>query len=263
MKLEVLLSTMNQTDYSILKKIKINSDCVIVNQCEKENYNYIKEKNIKFINSKERGLSRSRNLAIKNATADICLLADDDLEYINEYSEIVLKAFKENPYYDIITFQVEGKNKKFKNYPIKEKKLNYITSLKVSSVEIAFRLKSIRERNIRFNEMLGTGSKYCMGEENAFIYECIKNGLKIKYIPIKLADLYIGKSSWFNGFNEKYFFDRGAAFTAMSRRFNIFLIIQFAIRHRSLYKEKFSLIECIKMMLRGREDYIRLEGNCK
>lgn len=43
MKVEVLLSCMNQKDFSIIEKINIHSDAIIVNQC---NHNCVKEKNI-------------------------------------------------------------------------------------------------------------------------------------------------------------------------------------------------------------------------
>ena len=107
-----------------------------------------------------------------------------------------------------------------------------------------------------FNELLGAGAKYSMGEENDFLFKCLKKGLKIKYIPIKIADLYIGESSWFNGYNDKYFIDRGASFTSMSKRFSNILIVQFAIRKRKLYKDKMSVIKAIKLMLCGKKDYL-------
>ncbi|MGV3073732.1 glycosyltransferase [Clostridium baratii] len=257
MKLEVLLSTMNQENFKIIDKMNINNDCIIINQCNRNEYQDIilENKNVKFICSKDRGLSKSRNLAIKNSNADICLLADDDLEYVDGYDQIILKAFEKNPQYDIIAFQVEGKNKSFKRYSNNEKKLGYITSLKVSSVEIAFRVKSIKEKGIKFNDLLGAGAKYYMGEENEFLYKALRNKLKIKYIPIKIADLYIGDSSWFEGYNEKYFYNKGAAFTAMSYKYSIFLIIQFALRRRSLYKNEISVLKAINLMLKGRLGY--------
>ena len=41
--------------------------------------------NIRVINSFEIGLSKSRNLAIKNALGDICIIADDDIEYVEDF----------------------------------------------------------------------------------------------------------------------------------------------------------------------------------
>ncbi|MBO3395353.1 glycosyltransferase family 2 protein [Clostridium perfringens] len=259
MNLEVLVSTMKKKDLlELVKSMKIIGNCTLVNQCdinEQEEF-ILNNKNLKFIYSSERGLSKSRNLAIKNAQCDICLLADDDLKYVDNYENIILNAFKKNPEYDIITFQVEGIDQKFKDYSKKSKKLGYINSLKVASVEIAFKLESIRKNNVQFNELIGAGSKYYMGEENVFLYDALRKGMKIKYLPIKIADIYVGDSTWFNGFNREYFYSKGAAFTAMNRKYSIFLIIQFLIRRRNLFKNDISIKVAFIEMIRGRRNYI-------
>lgn len=258
MNLEVLLSTMNQNKVEdLLNKMKITGFCTVINQCDEKNKkNEINDKKKQIIYSNEFGLSKSRNLAIKNARCDICLLSDDDLIYVDGYEKIIIDAFKKNKDYDIITFKVEGIDKEFKKYGVSEKKINYINSLKVASVEVAFKLSSIKDNNIKFNELMGAGAKYSMGEENIFLYDSLRKKLKIKHIPIKIADLYVGNSTWFNGFNRKYFFDKGAAFTAMNRKYSIFLIIQFLIRRRNLFKKDISIKVAFKEMIKGRKSYI-------
>ena len=75
---------MNQKDYSLIDKMRIKTDAVVVNQCQEDNsQEFIKNGHrIRWINSSTRGLSISRNICLENATADICLIADDDLEYL-------------------------------------------------------------------------------------------------------------------------------------------------------------------------------------
>lgn len=257
MSVQALISTMNQIDNLLVKRLKINSDCIILNQCNENSEIILEDElfNIKIINSETRGLSKSRNLLIKNASGNICLIGDDDLEYVDNYEKIIKEQFDKYPNADIIAFQVEGIEEKFKDYPKKERKLNLITSMKVASVEIAFRLNRVKENNIMFNEKFGSGAEYCMGEENIFLFECIRKGLKIQYVPIKIANLHMGDSSWFNGFNEKYFIDRGASFYAMSSKLALLLILQFAIRKYSLYKAEMKIGNAIKYMIKGMEEY--------
>lgn len=258
MNIEVLLSTMN-SDEEMIRNINLSTKCTVINQCDEENevIKYIDENCVKVISKIERGLSRSRNLAIIHSTEEVVLLADDDLRYDPKYPEIIVEAYHSNPQYDIIVFQVEGINGKFKDYSPKEKELGFLTSMRVSSVEISFRKDSVLNAGIKFNELLGAGAKYSMGEENCFLYDCLRAGLKIKYIPIKIADLYIGNSSWFNGFNSKYFVDRGAVFTAMSPKLSWILIVQFAIRHYRKYRNEMSFIKGIQYMLQGNRAYKR------
>lgn len=61
MKIEVLISTMNQNDYSILDKIHVQSDAIVINQCSREGKKkfHYKKYNILWINTCERGLCRA------------------------------------------------------------------------------------------------------------------------------------------------------------------------------------------------------------
>lgn len=257
MRLEVLVATMFQNDYGLLEKMNINSDAVIVNQCDKEEYHSLKYKNhrVIWINSKKRGLSKSRNLAIKNATADICLLADDDEIFLNDYENNVLHAFEKYKE-DLLRFEVVGIEDIFKKYPIKGQKISYISSLKTSSVEIAFRRNSIVNNKIHFDELIGTGTQFKMGEENAFLFACFHKKLQMRFVPIKIAKLHLGNSSWFRGFNEDFFLSRGAAFTAMQTRYVHILIFQFAVRKYKLYKDNLGLFRAIVLMETGRKAYL-------
>ena len=81
MTLEVLVSCMHQTNFDIVKNSCINTDVLIVNQCNVDDY-LERNNNSGFVErmicTRERGLSRSRNAAIEHARGDICLICDDD-----------------------------------------------------------------------------------------------------------------------------------------------------------------------------------------
>lgn len=259
MKIEILVSTMNQEDYKIIDTMHINSDAVVVNQCNKEErieFQY-KDHHVLWINTLERGLSNSRNMAMMNSTADICVLSDDDEVFKEDYIRTIKKAFQQNGDYDIIRFKINGIEKTFKKYPDKSFRIGFLKSLKVSSVEIAFRRKEILKKHIKFDPLIGSGTKFPMGEENSFLFHCLRRKLKIKYIPEIIADLHIGNSTWFTGYNKTYFVGRGAAFTSMSKWLAPFFILQFAVRKRKLYKNELSFYESIKYMFQGRKEYIK------
>lgn len=259
MKIEVLISTMYQTDYNrFLQKIRIQSDAVVINQCNTENRKNFKYKgfNILWIDTLERGLSNSRNMAIENSTADICILVDDDEELRFGYAQIIEESFEENKDYQILRFKVEGIEKPFKKYPEQSFKIGFLKSLQISSVEIAFRRDVVLKNNIEFDPFIGAGTKFPMGEENAFLFHCLQKKLRIRYVPKTIADLHIGVSTWFTGYDKRYFIGRGAAFTSMSEWWAPILILQFAVRKRKLYKEELSLYETIRYMFQGRKEYI-------
>ena len=59
------------------------------------------------------------------------------------------------------------------------------------------------------------------------------------------------ESTWFTGYGEKFFIDRGALFSCMSPRCAALLCLQFAIRHRSLFRSEFRWFEALRLMLEG------------
>jgi len=261
MKIEVLISTMNQVNYDLLESMRIDSGCVVVNQCGEDSVVEFSCRGypVKWINSSEIGLSRSRNLAIKNSSADICVLADDDLVYVNGYSARILSEFDKMPSADVLAFRVDGIGRIFKKYPKVTKKLNFISSMKVSSVQIAFKRNRFIDKGIFFREEFGAGSIFYAGEESVLLSDCQRIGFEMYFVPEKVADLHLGDSTWFEGFNERYFITKGANFTAMSKPLAVLLIVQFAFRKRSLYQHQATLVQALKNMLRGRKIY--LSGN--
>ena len=83
MTFNILISCMHEKDTSIIERSNVQSDVVVVNQCDLdsvEEFDFVNKKgktcHAKFINTTERGLSRSRNMAICNAWGDVCLICD-------------------------------------------------------------------------------------------------------------------------------------------------------------------------------------------
>lgn len=196
---------MYQKDYGIIDKSNINCGAVIINQCENDSKRLL-GKDILWINSHERGLSKSRNLAIESTSADICLLADEDEYFVDNCENIITGAFSEIKDADIIAFDLH-------NYPSKLKskvyKLWKYETLRVVSCQIAFRREKIVQYGLKFDARLGSGSGNGAGEENKFLLECYNKGLKIYHYPAYIATLKESQSTWFQGYNEKFFYQRG------------------------------------------------------
>lgn len=252
MTLKVLLSAMHLESHRYIEKLNITGDAVIINQCDHISDQTIEneKQSIRFICTTDRGLSKSRNLAIKEADNDICILCDNDVVYESNYEKLILDTFNEHPEADIIVFFIERPER---HSPIYNKitPLDFKGAMKIFSPEMAFRRQSILNNSLSFNESFGAGAKYGMGEENIFLFEALRKKLTILYAPIKIAKLMDTESTWFKGYTDKFFIDRGAGYYAMSRRLCLLLIFQFAIRKRSLYKKENSTLNAIKMMLKG------------
>lgn len=257
LKLEVLVSTMNKKNFDLIEKMNLLTDSVIINQtnlnCEQQ---YV-EKRIndyvhRIFNVNESGVGKSRNLALKNAKADISILADDDVEFVDNYREIILNAYKVNPDVDLILFNVPSKNVKRPTVNISKKhKINYFNFMKYGAVNITFKTNSIKSKEVIFSLLFGGGAKYSSGEDTLFLKECLDQNLKIIALPNIIAKVDQENSTWFSGYKEKYFFDKGVFFKKLNPGLSYLLCFQFAIRKYLMYKRDFGFFKALKFMIMG------------
>jgi len=256
MKIEVLVSTMNlENPIELLDRMNIKSDAVIIDQCsrnyeEKIEYNGFK---IRIYGYNERGLSNSRNHALEKIApdTDIAIIADDNVRYEDNYVEIVSNCHKENDE-EIIAFYIKRNDDRTTKKTTK--KIGYITSMRISSPQITFKVKSIKDKKIIFDKNFGTGTEMYMGEENIFLFDCLRKGVKIINLSTKLGEkLNVRKSTWFNGVDEKHLFVKGACFYRMSKFGCPFLSAQFVLRKYPEYKGKVSFINAIKTIRKGKK----------
>jgi len=251
MKLEVLLSLMNLNKKD-LSKMNITSDTIVINQCKKEGYE--EYKNFKIYSYDEVGAANSRNRALDNSSADILLFGDDDVIYEDNFEEIIIKEFSNNPKADVLVFNIHSPNRLAKENK-KNKRIHFYNYMRYTTTRIAVRRKSIIDNNIRFNTLFGPGSKYSHGDDTIFLKDCLKKGLKIYANTNYLGTVYQNNSTWFKGYNKKFFYDKGVIFTELSRTFKYFLFIQFLIRHKESLN-KISFINAFKCMCEGSNDYL-------
>lgn len=260
--LQVLVSTMNQNDFSLVEKMNIQTDAIIINQCNRfsEEKTTYKGNNIVFYNFPERGIGVSRNNAILRSTGDICLFADDDVCYVNGYKQIILEEFAKNPKADIILFNVPSTNPERKTYIIpKYSKVKKYNSLRYGAVKIAVRMDRLKKENIYFTTLFGGGAKYSAGEDSLFVYECVKKGMKVYTCPKVIGYVSQQDSSWFEGYTDKFFIDKGAFFCCLSNKLAKFLSLQFAIRKYKMFSKEKKLFEIVKLINKGINNF-RQEG---
>lgn len=258
MKFQFLISTMNNSINNIVKMTKESNTygfALVINQAS-EDLEFFEDENIKVYSYNEKGLSKSRNRAIENSDADICLICDDDIIYHKNIGKKILNAFEANPNYDLIAFYVN----RSKDFHQKKQgdihQINFLQSMAIMSVQIAFKRESVIKKKIKFDEKFGAGSdKYICGEENIFLTDCLRNGLKILYVPIEIAKLTETDSTWFTGYNELYFKSKGAVFYRMSKIMYIPLIVLFAFLKRKMYSNEATICQAMKYMKCGCKEY--------
>ncbi|AMQ57580.1 glycosyltransferase [Algoriphagus sanaruensis] len=137
----------------------------------------------------EKGLSKSRNRALERTSAEIALISDDDVQFVENLEQKVIQAFEAYPKADVLTFNIKTpEGIPYKSSYRNSAFLHTSSSIyKVSSVEIAFRPARIKQAKIKFDEHFGLGAEFKSGEEVIFLNDCLKAGLSVMYVPITVG----------------------------------------------------------------------------
>lgn len=104
-------------------------------------------------------------------------------------------------------------------------------SREYGSVHIAIKKRALIGKNVYFNTLFGSGAMYSCGEDTLFLKELIEKGLKLYKSPIRIASVDMSDSTWFKGYNEKYFKDKGALIEAAYPRISGLLAILQSVRN--------------------------------
>ncbi len=253
MNVEVLVSTMHQKSFDFLKKMNISTDAVVINQTDRENFEQITlgENSVKVFSSCEHGIAKSRNKALKNSTADICILADDDMQFCDNYKEIATSVYKKHDA-DIIIFNLIDDNDVLNRKNETVKNINIFNYMNYGAARITFKNSSIKENDILFKETFKGDPLPTCGEDTLILREALRKGLKIIAVPEALAKLQSTReSTWFKGYTKEYFFDKGVilgiAHPLLSVPFALFLVL----KHKEYSESGFSKFEIFKEILKG------------
>ena len=109
MKVQVLVAAMGQTDHQLLERMNISSDVIVGNQCGHDSIERFAHRGNRamYLNFAERGVGLNRNNALMRADGDICLFADDDMVYRDDYVAVVTEAFRQHPDADVLIFNLD------------------------------------------------------------------------------------------------------------------------------------------------------------
>ena len=260
--LQVLVATMNEkSPVSLFQRMNLASDALIINQSNIVSYEEyeIKSNKCECYTFNERGLSKSRNNALLRASGDILCIADDDMVYTDRYVEDIINEFSKHPEADAIVFNVDSTEKTRSGKHIdKFKKVNKIESREYGSVHIAFKKDKVLSKNVYFNVLFGSGAYYSCGEDTIFLKELLDKGMCLYKSPIKIATVNMSQSSWFNGYNEKYFFDKGALIAYLYPHIKYLLIILQAFRNSKKRLGSYSQFRKVfKWYIAGADDFCK------
>lgn len=253
MKLQVLVSAVNEEVDSLADRMNLETDAFIVNQCDRFSYQEYEHqgRSIRCLCMKERGVGLSRNTALMRAEGEICLFSDEDIVFYPGYEEKVLKAFRDNPDADIITFNFKVHPKRATYHNQKEGRIRWYNYGRYPTYAAAARTESLRRANVSFSLLFGGGTRYSNGEDSLFFHDCLKKGLHLYAVTEELGEEVYRESTWFKGYHEKFFFDRGVLYHYLYGGFAGVFSLRFLYAHKKEMLREMRFSKAYGLMKQG------------
>ena len=147
-----------------------------------------------------RGLSRNRNNSLRHSTADIVLIADDDLRYKPEQLKQVMDIFYIHPELDFATFRFDGGDGKY--YPPEECDLDIVPKgYSSTSFELAMRRRVI-DCGVEYDTRFGIGTKLAAGEDELMFHTLRHRGFRGRFFPVTIT-YHDGQSTGFRKITDR------------------------------------------------------------
>lgn len=204
--------------------------------------------------STDRGISKSRNVALKFCKTEYLLFADDDVFHIDEGVNKIESYFEETKA-DVITFVTMTPTgeffKKYKSSPFAHSKLSLF---RVNSVEIAVRVNAIRSAGLCFDSDFGLGSQFPTGEEIIFVQDALRAGLNVQFVPEPIVIHPKESSGSRLSGNGVLIRAKGAMFARIYGNFSYFFSFVFSVKHYR--KSGFGFFKCLSLIFSGCSTYL-------
>jgi hypothetical protein len=133
-----------------------------------------------YIASFEKGLSKSRNIAIKNCFTKYGFICDDDV--VIDVQELIRAVdVAESNGADILACRFLYSDGSMNSYPADGVRHGIKSVASVCSIEILIKIDSLHAKSICFDERFGLGTSLPSGEEFIFLTDALRSGLEIRH----------------------------------------------------------------------------------
>ena len=255
--IQFLVATTKRDTLSEMSQMNIKSKAVFTNQSN--SYGVEITDSALMLSTATIGVGINRNLGLNIAESDYVLLCDDDMYFFAEAEEIIRKYISENPKADVVIFNFEYSRDgiKVRDRITSSRRLRWHNCLHYGICCTLVKLSTLKQKNISFTTLFGGGCKYSCGEDSLFFLDCIRKKMRVYQTTHSLGKNEYRESTWFKGYNEKYFFDKGAWTACAFPKAKHLLKWYFAIKLKS--KSQLSFRKIVSLMNKGIRGFKTLE----
>jgi glycosyltransferase involved in cell wall biosynthesis len=257
-RLQILISAVNKEPRELLSRLNLQTDAVLVNQITDrsgEGRTETLEQNgntVKVVTMFDKGVGLSRNTAFDNSDSEIIQFGDDDIVYDTGYASRVLAEFDRHPEADVLLFNVVQQPGRETYYNRDFKKVGAFNYGRYPAYAICARRSKIAESGVRYSLLFGGGAPYMNGEDSLFLHDLLKAGLQIYRTSVEIGhELATGTSTWFEGYTEKFFFDRGVLYHFLYGKAAFIWGFRFLFKNRVQMCSELGFMRCYGLLLKG------------
>jgi hypothetical protein len=143
---------------------------------------------VRYLRHGDAGLARNRNHCLRHARGRLCVVADDDVEFLPGWADAVRGAFESRRDCDFASFALlDGAGRPLGRYPAVALPHTPRSVFRVVSCELAFERERVLRFGIGFNERLGLGTAVGRGEEGVFLRDLVRAGAQGWSVPLAIA----------------------------------------------------------------------------
>lgn len=252
-RLQTLVSAVNQDIETIAQRMHLEGDAIVINQCQENTYHEYEYhgNRIQCYSFAEKGVGLSRTNALLRATAEICLFSDEDIIYEEGYAERILQEFDRHPEADMLLFNMKVGEARATYHTEKYHRVHIYNAGRYPTYSFAIRREKMHRANVTFSLLFGGGAPYSNGEDSLFLKDCLKKGLRVYAVPVNLGSETERESTWFSGYHEKFFYDRGVLYHYLYGKLAGIMAWRFLLAHGKVMCQDISLKQAIRLMKDG------------
>ena len=133
----------------------------------------------------------------------------------------------------MLLFNVRVQESRFTYWNSFYKRVRWYNCGRYPAYSFALRPAEMLEKHLPYSLLFGGGAKYANGEDSLFIHDCLKAGLKVYSIPVEIGEEQPRPSTWFFGFDRKFFHDRGVLYHVLYGKLAAVMGFRFLLKNKS------------------------------
>ena len=163
----------------------------------------------------------------------------------------VLDAFAAHPEADFLLFNVRVGASRATYHTERYHRVHVWNAGRYPTYSFAVRREKLHAAHITFSLLFGGGAKYSNGEDSLFLKDCLKYGLVVYAIPVEIGLEIERESTWFVGYTDKFFIDRGVLYHFLYGGLAYPMAVRFILAHGKVMCQEIPRKNALALMRKG------------